>query len=251
MGTYLNPGKAACEEAVNSEIYGDKTEMIQYLNSVIRTKQKYVSVSRPRRFGKTMAADMICAYYDRESDSRELFEKRKLAKVSSVKNGDNEIAWDGYLGRFDVIRLVMTDFINENRTVSDGLNTLKTRILSELEEKYSEVRYDTSDLFYSMDQFYRKTNVQFVIVLDEWDVVFRVRKNDKSGQTEYLDFLRDLMKDKPYIALAYMTGILPIKKYGKHSALNMFDEYSMMNPMQMAPYAGFITSEVKELTLKY
>ena len=251
MGTYLNPGKAAFEEAVNSEIYVDKTEMIQYLNSVIRTKQKYVSVSRPRRFGKTMAADMICAYYDRESDSRELFEKRKLAKVSSVKNGDNEIAWDGYLGRFDVIRLVMTDFINENRTVSDGLNTLKTRILSELEEKYSEVRYDTSDLFYSMDQFYRKTNVQFVIVLDEWDVVFRVRKNDKSGQTEYLDFLRDLMKDKPYIALAYMTGILPIKKYGKHSALNMFDEYSMMNPMQMAPYAGFITSEVKELTLKY
>ena len=74
MGVYLNPGKTAFEEAVNSEIFIDKTEMIRYLNSVLKTKQKYVSVSRPRRFGKTMAADMICAYYDREAESRNLFE---------------------------------------------------------------------------------------------------------------------------------------------------------------------------------
>lgn len=77
MGTYLNPGKAAYQMAVNSEIFIDKTEMIQYINSVVNTQQRFVSVSRPRRFGKTMAADMICAYYDREADSRGLFEKRK------------------------------------------------------------------------------------------------------------------------------------------------------------------------------
>ena len=95
--------------------------------------------------------------------------------------------------------------------------------------------YDENDFFYSLDKFYRKTGYQFVIVIDEWDSVFRERKEDKDGQKHYLDFLRDWMKDKAYIALAYMTGILPIKKYGKHSALNMFDEYSMTLPSQMAP----------------
>ena len=202
MGTYLNPGKEAYEEAVNSEIFVDKTGMIQYLNSVIKTKQKYVSVSRPRRFGKTIAVDMICAYYDREAKARELFEKRKLAESLPVRTGGKEIRWDGYLGKFDVIRLVMTDFIKENRTVSDGLNIVRTRILSELEEKYPEVKHDSSDLFYSMDQFYRGIGIQFVIVLDEWDVAFRVRKNDKDGQKEYLDFLRDWIKDKAYIAFS-------------------------------------------------
>ena len=102
MGTYLNPGKNAYEEAVNSEIFIDKSEMILYLNSVVRTKQKYVSVSRPRRFGKTMAADMICAYYDRESDSHTLFEGRKLSKCDG---------WDVNLGKHDVLRLNMIDFL--------------------------------------------------------------------------------------------------------------------------------------------
>ena len=111
MGVYLNPGKQRCEINVNSEIFVDKSDMIQYLNSVVNTQQRFVSVSRPRRFGKSMAADMICAYYDREADSRKLFERRKLAKTAPVRTGDNEIAWDGYLGQFDVIRLVMTDFI--------------------------------------------------------------------------------------------------------------------------------------------
>ena len=103
-------------------------------------------------------------------------------------------------------------------------------ILEELEETYPGVRYDPDDLFFSMDRFYRKSGIRFVILIDEWDAVFRIQKEDRDGQTEYLDFLRDWMKDKPYIARAYMTGILPIKKYGRHSALNMFTEYSMMFP---------------------
>ena len=113
VGTYLNPGKQSYQMAVNSEIYVDKSEIIQYLNSLVNTSQRFVSVSRPRRFGKTIAADMICAYYDREAENRELFEKRKLAKCASVKAGENEIAWDDYLGQFDVIRLVMTRFFKK------------------------------------------------------------------------------------------------------------------------------------------
>ena len=242
MGTYLNPGAAAFVEALNSEIFVDKTPMIQQLNAAVKTKQKYVSVSRPRRFGKTMAADMICAYYGRGADSRVLFQGSKL---SAFKN------WDRYYGYFDVIRVVMTDFCQRNRTVSASLEVLKRRILNELHRVYPEVQYEEEDLAYSLDQFYQSSKVQFVIVIDEWDAVFREYPEDREGQTTYLNFLRDILKDKEYVALAYITGILPIKKYGKHSALNMFDEYSMIYPMQLARFAGFTEDEVAVLCKKY
>lgn len=241
MGIYLNPGEVKFSEAVNSEIYVDKTEMIRYLNAVLRTEQKYVSVTRPRRFGKTIAANMLCAYYGR-GDSRALFSGLKVA-------GDEN--WDRYLNRFDVIRVVMTDFIKENKKVEESLKMLSSRILTDLSEEYPEVKYDPEDLAYSMDRFYRKTGIPFVFIIDEWDAVFRERKEDRDGQKRYLDFLRNWMKDKDYIALAYMTGILPIKKYGKHSALNMFGEYSIISPMQLAPYTGFTEMEVRELCTKY
>jgi hypothetical protein len=193
MGAYLNPGKEAFEEAVNSEIFIDKTEMLGYLNTIVKTKQKYISVSRPRRFGKTMAADMICAYYDRDADSRELFEKRKLAGMAD---------WDEYLGKFNVVRLVMTDFFNRKRTVDEAIDTISLRILDELTERYPDTKYDEKYFPYSIDRFYRKSKTQFVIVIDEWDAVFRESKEDKEGQKKYLDFLRSWLKDKAYIALA-------------------------------------------------
>lgn len=252
MGTYLHPGKDAYEEAVNSKIFIDKTEMIPFLNSVIKTKQKYVSVSRPRRFGKTMAADMICAYYDREADSRSLFEKRKLAGCNPLINGNKELSWDAYLGKFDVIRLVMTDFLEGSDNVQDVIDYLTDEITEDLRDAYPEVDSGKrKNLRTLMNKIYGKTKRQFVIIIDEWDALFRVWKEDTEGQTKYLDFLRDWLKDKTYIALAYMTGILPIKKYGEHSALNMFTEYSMITPRQLAPYTGFTEEEVQDLCEEY
>ena len=211
----------------------DKTEMIMYLNSVVKTKQKYVSVLRPRRFGKTMAADMICAYYDRKAESRELFANRKLAGCEPYKSGEKEVFWDEYLGKFDVIRLVMTKFIKKNNNVTDALSKMQKLIVRDIKKEYPDIDcFDEEDLIQTIEDVYSENSRQLVIVLDEWDAVFRERQNDKEGQKEYLDFLRDLMKDNNNIALAYMTGILPIKKYGKHSALNMFTEYSMMFPRQ-------------------
>ena len=241
MGRYLNPGSVKFQKVLNSEIYVDKTEMISYINSVVNTEQCYMCVSRPRRFGKTIAANMLAAYYGK-GDSGILFADRKIAECEN---------WDRHINQFDVIRVVMTDFIKENKDVKESLKKMTERILEELSEVYPDVKYDADDLFYSMDKFYRKSGTQFVIIIDEWDAVFRVCKEDKDGQKLYLDFLRDWLKDQEYVALAYMTGILPIKKYGQHSALNMFDEYSIITPMQLAQYTGFTEDEVKEICAQY
>ncbi|MBR3020586.1 MAG: AAA family ATPase [Clostridia bacterium] len=243
MGMYLNPGMSAFAEAVNSPIFIDKTPMIAFLNSLVKTKQKYVSVSRPRRFGKTMAADMICAYYDREADSASLFSKLKLSGCPD---------WDKYLKHFDVLRLNMIDFLTGSKNVTEMLSYLTEEITDELISKFPDVKYGSRlNLRTVMNKINGATGQQFVIVIDEWDAVFREYPNDLEGQKLYLDFLRDLLKDKEYVALAYMTGILPIKKYGKHSALNMFDEYSMIYPLQMAQYAGFTEEEVRDLCNTY
>ena len=252
MGTYLNPGMNSYLMSVNSRIFVDKSGMIAYLNTVVNTQQRFVSVSRPRRFGKTMAADMICAYYDREAESRVLFEKRKLAECAPLRVGEKEIQWDSYLGAFDVLRLVMTRFFKKKITVEKALQDMQRMVIRDIRKAYPEVDYaDDQDLIQTIEDIYSDNSKQLVIVIDEWDAVFRERQWDKDGQTEYLDFLRDLMKDNQHIALAYMTGILPIKKYGKHSALNMFTEYSMMLPRQMAPYTGFTGPEVEDLCHQY
>ena len=256
MGIYLNPGYDLFLDAIRSEIYVDKTEMISYLNSLIGTKQKYLAVSRPRRFGKTMAVDMICAYYDCSVDSRSYFERLKIAEKEAYMapihlldpDGEKrEIRWDLYLNQFNVLRLNMIDFMKSWSCVEEMLSYLQDEVTAELMDAYPEIRYGrVVDLETVMTKIYGKTREQFVIVIDEWDCLFRRFKEDKEGQTKYLDFLRNWLKDKPYVALAYMTGILPIKKYGEHSALNMFTEYSMISPKQLAEYAGFTEEEVRQ-----
>ena len=165
---------------------------------------------------------------------------------------ENEICWDTYLGKFDVIRLVMTKFIDKKKTVTEALSDMQLLVIREIKKAYPDQDYfNDKDLMQTIEDVYSENGGQVVLVIDEWDAVFRERPNDKDGQAEYLDFLRDLMKDNRYIALAYMTGILPIKKYGKHSALNMFTEYSMMFPRQLAQYTGFTEDEVQMLCKRF
>ena len=242
MGVYLNPGNELFKEALNGPIYVDKTEMVADVNALVNTPHKYLCVSRPRRFGKSMAAAMLCAYYGAENGNRELFEKLKLSQCPE---------WDKYLGKFNVIRLVMTNFIGQTKQMEKVVGRISMRVLDELHEAYPEVRYDEDDFCYSLSRFHQASGRQFVIVIDEWDSVFRELPQDQDGQKYYLDWLRGLLKDQPYVAMAYMTGILPVKKYGKHSALNMFDEYSMTAPLQLAPYTGFTEEEVQNLCRKF
>ena len=242
MGTYLNVGTTKFKEAINSQIYVDKTRIISYLNTLINTKQKYVCVSRPRRFGKTTTLDMLAAYYDCEANSKDIFER---FAIGSEKNGF------AFINSFEVLSINMVSFFN-NKSIEDGVKYLEKIITKELVRKFDNIDYlDKDNLSLVMNDIYSQANKLFVVLIDEWDCVFRRYQEDKEGQIVYLDFLRDWLKDQPYIALAYMTGILPIKKYGEHSALNMFDEYSMIEPMQLAEYAGFTDDEVKAICSEY
>ncbi len=192
---------------------------------------------------------MICAYYDREADSRELFSSLKLAKADT---GRKKHSWDKYIGKFDVVRIVMTDFFDSETSFDDALRDLQIIVCRDIKKKYPDVDYfNDKNLIQTLADAYSENDRQVVFVIDEWDAVFRNGITDEKEQTRYLVFLRNLLKDKSYIALTYMTGILPIKKYGKHSALNMFTEYSMMFPRQLARFTGFTESEVKELCNEY
>ena len=241
MGTYLNPGSKGFQESLNSDIYVDKTGLIEKTNAKINTLQKYLCISRPRRFGKSMAANMLAAYYDRETDSRHLFKHFQVSRITSYEEHRNQS---------DVIRVNIQEFLSVSHEIDEMLKLLQERLILELKRKYPE--YVTqNNLMFAMQDVYAFTQHPFIILIDEWDCLFREYQHDQNAQKKYLDFLRSWLKDKEYVALAYMTGILPIKKYGSHSALNMFTEYSMTDPGDLAEYFGFTEDEVKKLCAEY
>ena len=243
MGLYLNPGNEEFRNAaIHSKIYVDKTEMIKFTNSQLFGEHKNICVSRPRRFGKSMAANMLVAYYSKGCDSKELFENFKIADDSSFKE---------HLNKYNVIHLNIQQFLGRTETIHEMLELLSRKVTRELKREFADVTYYEEDLVSVIEEIYAQTHSFFVFIIDEWDCIFRVKGEDTEAQKLYLNFLRDLLKNQPYCILAYMTGILPIKNYGEHSALNMFDEYSMTNQRELAEFTGFTEQEVEELCGRY
>ncbi|MBR2215395.1 MAG: AAA family ATPase [Selenomonadaceae bacterium] len=243
MGIYLNPGGEKFKKSRRSEIYVDKSELLAYLNQVIDTENRFVCVSRPRRFGKSMAANMIAAYYDRTAETEAEFLALKIGGAPS---------FNVHLGKYDVIHINVQGFVSEASNIQELLVALQKAILWDLLEVYSYFRYfDNTKLIRTMSDIYRNTKRPFVIIIDEWDAIFREYQGKKDWHEKYLDFLRAWLKDQSYVGLAYMTGILPIKKYGTHSALNMFREFSMTDPDALAEYVGFTAAEVETLCTRF
>ena len=242
MGIYLNPGNDGFQEAVRSEIYVDKTGLIAYTNRYLSTEQKFICVSRPRRFGKSMALRMLAAYYSLGCDSKKLFEGKKIEKEPDFAE---------HLNQYDVIFLNMQHFLIGARKQS-VTEYLEQSVMEEILEKYGDfIANPNVILADALRRLYTKTGKKFIFLIDEWDCVMRERQEAEDLQKQYLDFLRNLLKDQPYVALAYMTGILPIKKYGQHSALNMFAEYSMTDQSVFEEYTGFTEPEVRELCERF
>ena len=243
MGIYLNPRSKGFQSSLNSEIYVDKTDLLEQTNRVLGTRQKFLCVSRPRRFGKSMAADMLAAYYSCGEDSSELFDGLQISRSESYRKN---------LNQYDVIKVNMQDFLSMTHSMDEMLEMLQRYLIRELTRSFKAVDFfDQTNLIQMLKDIYAETDRAFIILIDEWDCLFREYQHDQVAQRKYLDFLRAWLKDQDYVALAYMTGILPIKKYGTHSALNMFTEYSMTDPGELAPFFGFTEKEVKELCEKY
>ena len=190
-----------------------------------------------------MAANILASYYGREVDSRSQFEHLRIREDASFER---------HLNQYHVIFLNMQEFLSTTHDIEKMILRIEKNLLKDLKRAYPDVDYmDEDDLISVLYDIYTECGIPFVFIIDEWDCIFREKKADKESQKAYLDFLRNLLKDKSYVTLAYMTGILPIKKYGTHSALNMFDEFSMTNPKQLAEFVGFTETEVRELCTRY
>ena len=242
MGIYLNPKNKNFLKSIHSEIYVDKTELISYTNRCLNTRDAYMCVSRPRRFGKSMALEMLAAYYSCGCDSRELFAGFKI---------ENDETFQEHLNQYDVIYLNMQQFLIKAKK-QEITEYLEQVVIADIRKVYGDYFSEQETSLASvLEQIYVETDREFIFLIDEWDCVMRERQESEVLQKEYLDFLRVLLKDQPYVALAYMTGILPVKKYGQHSALNMFREFSMTNQKALEEYTGFTEDEVKGLCERF
>ena len=241
MGVYFNPNNESFTGDKKSKIYIDKTELLEYLNEILGTSSRYLAVSHARRFGKSHAAGMIDAYYSRGCDSSNLFDNTQIADSPDYKK---------YMNKYNVIHLDISsvwDFHKE-----DLIESIRERVCDDFKAEYGDGLNYSKDLYLLLHEIYRKTNIPFVIIIDEWDCVIRNSEN-KELVHRYLQFLHSLFKSeesKSFLALAYITGILPIKKIKDESALNNFREYTMLKSKPITKYYGFTEDEVKELCKK-
>ena len=244
MGTYLNPGSSGFERIVNGD-YVDKTGLISIINKTIGTTKNLTCISRPRRFGKSYAAQMLCSYYDNTCDSHELFDHLNISKDESYEKNIN---------RYHVVNLDVTSFISEARKEGIPLQEvpamISAAVRNDVEAQYTELNngLTLNDTLISLVQ---KTGKKIVFIIDEWDSMIRESLGDSEAQERYLNLLRGWFKNNNFtpavVAAAYITGILPIKKDGSQSAISDFREYSVLMPGEFAGYVGFTEDEVKTL----
>ena len=238
MGTYLNPGNSGFT-VIRNRKYIDKSGLIRLINDTIDTKQKLTCISRPRRFGKSFAAQMLCAYYDHTCDSSALFEDLEIAEDPD---------YETYRNQYSVIYLDMTGMLPAAKEEKQELTSFIIRVLSrELHEKWPELEI-SADLSDMLARATICSGTKFVMIIDEWDAPIR---ETPEQEDRYLKLLRSLFKNSgttdKIFAAAYMTGILPIKKDGSQSAISEFKESTMLRPRVFAPFIGFTETEVRDL----
>ncbi len=243
MGNYVNPGNHGFSE-IRNDIYVDKTGLIRLINQTINTPRRLTCISRPRRFGKSFAAQMLCAYYDKTCDSATLFDDLAIA-------GDPQYL--KHRNQYDVIYLDMTGVIGE-ASMTGLVPYIQRNVVQELIEQYPALNV-AEGFSATLANAAEAAGNKFIMIIDEWDAPIREAKEHPDLQRKYLEFLRSLFKNSgmtsKIFAAAYMTGILPIKKDGSQSAISDFWEYSMIKPRQFGTYVGFTEEEVKTLCENY
>ena len=240
MGMYLNPGNSGFA-GIRNDTYVDKSGLIGLVNETIDTPRRLTCISRPRRFGKSFAAKMLCAYYDKTCDSAPLFEDLQIALDEKI-NG----TYRKYLNKYDVIYLDMTSVMGEAGK-TEWIPYIKQRLTQELSREYPDLKAEESFLATLLSAVERMGN-KLIMIIDEWDAPIR---ETPEIQKSYLEFLRVLFKSSSttdrIFAAVYMTGILPIKKDGSQSAISDFKEFTAVKPRKFGEYVGFTETEVQKL----
>ena len=260
MGNILNPTKENSFEILvnfkDKDIFVDKTHFIEKMSTKMNTDKRFIAVTRPRRFGKTVTAHMLLAYYSKEYEGHKIFDELEIANISTYTE---------HLNKYDVIYIDM-NFISslykgylKNNKVS-GVETLidylEYAIINDLRERedfaecFNKHEIENTGLLKALSTLRNDLNAKFIFIMDEWDLIYRDYRNDTKLQEDFIELLRGLFKSdggKACFALAYLTGILPIKKYNSQSALNNFDEFNMLSSGDLAPYFGFTEAEVADI----
>ena len=245
MGVYLNPSKSIFNDCVLSEIYVDKSGLLQHLNRWVSRDGRFVCLTRPRRFGKSMAAAMIAAYYCNAYDSHDIFDKLAVHTIPS---------YEQHINQYAVLSFDAQEFRAYVTEPLDFVPMLYRQIGKEIKALWPDAVTEGDTLGKMLNDVHAATGTKFVIIIDEWDCIFRRDKNNEKATKAWVQCLRGMFKSasaKQYIALAYITGILPIKKYDVESSLNLFDEYTMLDSHPLEPYFGFTLEEVKSLCMQY
>ena len=244
MGTYINIGNEGFKTSRRGE-YVDKSGLIRVVNATIGTKKQFICVTRSRRFGKSMAAEMLAAYYDESCDSNCLFADLEIA---------DDPSFEEHLNKYPVIFIDISQFVR-NIHDDDIASLIERKVKRDMLENYPDIQVEDDDtLFETLLAIVRKTGKRFILIIDEWDAICRENKPGTAAMEGYVSWLRSMFKPANAVnafAAVYMTGILPIKKYNTQSALNNFQEYSMVEPGGMASYFGFTRQEVEALAAKY
>ena len=244
---YLNTEspKILYQEARNSQIFVDKSWFIERMSQNIRTSSKCICITRPRRFGKTMNANMLAAYYTKGLDSGSLFSDLKIAQASVDSEGKpKELFYPNHLNQHNVIKIDFSQMPDDCSSYTEYIGSVRNKLKQDIQETYPDLELVAYD---SLSTLFKATEDSFIFILDEWDAVFHEDFMKESDKKEHLKFLQRLLKDQPYVELVYMTGVLPIAKYGSASTINMFREDHAMKNGKYEEFFGFTEQEVKAL----
>jgi hypothetical protein len=261
MGNILNPDKEnsfiSLANRKNKYLFVDKTNFIEITNNRLNEDNRFLAVTRPRRFGKTVTAHMLLAYYSKGYAGSKIFDDLHIA---------NRVDYLEHLNKYDVIYIDMNtidglfdNYSNQKEKVegvNDLVDYLEYSIINELKlnNEFSEClekhQVESTALLKALLAITQEMSTKFIFIMDEWDLVYREYRNDEILQQKFIKLLKNLFKSdggKACFGLAYLTGILPIKKYNSQSALNNFKEYNMLTPEPFETYFGFTEEEVAEI----
>lgn len=245
-GVYLNSTTAYALYKDESEkvYFVDKSKLLEELFPLVNKGNNHICITRPRRFGKTVMANMVASFFSKANDASDVFDRLDIGKADGYSN---------HLNQYNVIRISLNEVPKRCRTYDQYIERIENILLNDLKESFPHVEMKSEEALWDIfNRIYAADNsIRFIFVLDEWDFIFQRDFITDADKKDYISFLSNLLKDKPYVSLTYMTGILPIAKYSSGSELNMFWEYTMATEEKYSEYFGFSEAEVDRLYTRY